>query len=119
MSSVSWALKSRTPLPCESEIPPCASSTELRHEPRYRDLSDYCSRIEQTNPGSIAVVSKMPDSRFDRLFLCYGALVSKFASCRPHLGLDDSYLKNKYKGVCLTLTLSLTHAQVSCFLPLV
>jgi len=89
------------------------------HEAGYRDLPDYCSKIEQTNPGSVAVVSKTPDSRLDRLFLCYGASASEFASCRPLLGLNRSHLKNKYKGVCLTLTLFLTHAQVSCFLPLV
>lgn len=80
------------------------------HEAGYRDLPDYCNKIEQTNPGSIAIVSKTPDSRFDRLLLCYGASASGFASCRPLLGLDGSHLKNKYKGVCLTLTLSLTHA---------
>ena len=91
------------------------------HEAGYRDLPDYCSKIEQTNPGSVAVVSKTPDSRFDRSFLCYGASASGFASCRPLLGLDGSHLKNKYKGVCLECALplySLTHAQVSYFLPL-
>jgi hypothetical protein len=81
------------------------------HEARYRDLPDYCSKkSNKINPGSIAVISKTPDSRFDRLFLCYDASAPGFASCRPLLGLDDNHLKNKYKDVCLTLILSLIHA---------
>src|SRR5579859_5103822 len=79
------------------------------YEEAYRDLPDYCSKIEQTNPGSVAMVSKTPDSRFDRLFLCYGASASGFASCRPILGLDGSHLKNKYKGALpFSLTFSPT-----------
>jgi uncharacterized iron-regulated membrane protein len=68
------------------------------HEEGYRNLPEYCAKIEQTNPGSTVLVSKTPDSRFERLFLCFGASASGFANCRPLLGLDGSHLKSKYKG---------------------
>jgi len=68
------------------------------HEAGYRDLPDYCAKIVNANPGSVAIVSSTHESRFERLFLCFGASASGLASCRPLLGLDGSHLKNQYKG---------------------
>src|SRR5204862_5611896 len=115
MSSVSWALKSRTPPPFEPEIPPCASSTELMR----LDIAIFPIIAVKSNKPTLAPLQLSARRLILDSIGCSSAMVHRHGGCRPLLGLDGSHLKNKYKGVCLTLTLSLTHVQVSCFLPLV
>ncbi|CAN6981486.1 unnamed protein product [Brassica oleracea var. botrytis] len=75
-------------------------------EQGYRLLPQYCEQVKRTNPGSIASVYGSPaDNCFQRLFLSFHASIFGFLNaCRPLLGLDRTYLKNKYLGTLLLAT---------------
>ncbi|CAN6818013.1 unnamed protein product [Brassica oleracea] len=75
-------------------------------EQGYRLLPQYCKQVKRTNPGSIASVYGSPaDNCFQRLFLSFHASIFGFLNaCRPLLGLDRTYLKNKYLGTLLLAT---------------
>ena len=75
-------------------------------EQGYRLLPQYCEQVKRTNPGSIASVYGSPaDNCFQRLFLSFHASIFGFLNaCRPLIGLDRTYLKNKYLGTLLLAT---------------
>ncbi|KAL2236444.1 uncharacterized protein LOC105165632 [Sesamum indicum] len=75
-------------------------------EEDYRLLPQYCNQVRRTNPGSIASVCVNPlDNSFQRLFISYQASIYGFLNaCRPLIGLDRSFLKNKYLGTLLFAT---------------
>ncbi|CAN6981444.1 unnamed protein product [Brassica oleracea var. botrytis] len=75
-------------------------------EQGYRLLPQYCEQVKRTNPGSIASVYGSPaDNCFQRLFVSFHASIFGFLNaCRPLLGLDRTYLKNKYLGTLLLAT---------------
>ncbi|RID71102.1 hypothetical protein BRARA_C03060 [Brassica rapa] len=75
-------------------------------EEGYRLLPQYCEQVKRTNPGSIASVYGSPaDNCFQRLFVSFHASIFGFLNaCRPLLGLDRTYLKNKYLGTLLLAT---------------
>ncbi|GJN20270.1 hypothetical protein PR202_gb07625 [Eleusine coracana subsp. coracana] len=75
---------------------------ELYHAIRetYSHLPWYCEKLLETNPGSIALLSPMVDTKFRRFFVAFHASLHGFASgCRPLLFLDKVPLKatNEYK----------------------
>ncbi|KAL6642587.1 hypothetical protein ACP70R_020768 [Stipagrostis hirtigluma subsp. patula] len=75
---------------------------ELYHAIRetYSHLPWYCERLLETNPGSIALLSPMVDTKFRRFFVAFHASLHGFSSgCRPLLFLDKVPLKatNEYK----------------------
>ncbi|KAK4441610.1 hypothetical protein Salat_0495900 [Sesamum alatum] len=75
-------------------------------EEDYRLLPQYCSQVRRTNPGSMASVCVNPlDNSFQRLFISYQASIYGFLNaCRPLIGLDRTFLKNKYLGTLLFAT---------------
>ncbi|CAN6809430.1 unnamed protein product [Brassica oleracea] len=75
-------------------------------EQGYRLLPQYCEQVKRTNPGNIASVYGSPaDNCFQRLFLSFHASIFGFLNaCRPLIGLDRTYLKNKYLGTLLLAT---------------
>lgn len=75
---------------------------ELYHAVREtRDqLPWYCQRLEETNPGSISVLSPVLDMKTRRFFVALHACLHGFINgCRPLLFLDKVPLKatNEYK----------------------
>ncbi|XP_034574049.1 uncharacterized protein [Setaria viridis] len=75
---------------------------ELYHAIRetYSHLPWYSDRLIESNPGSIALLSPMVDTKFRRFFVAFHASLHGFASgCRPLLFLDKVPLKatNDYK----------------------
>ncbi|XP_066387153.1 uncharacterized protein [Miscanthus floridulus] len=75
---------------------------ELYHAIRetYSHLPWYCERLTESNPGSIALLSPMVDTKFRRFFVAFHASLHGFTNgCRPLLFLDKVPLKatNEYK----------------------
>ncbi|XP_075524498.1 uncharacterized protein LOC142556887 [Primulina tabacum] len=66
----------------------------------YDRLRWYCSVIKETNPGSIVECEiDHCSKKFKRLFICFNACAIGFVNgCRPLVFLDDTHIKNKYKG---------------------
>ncbi|KAK3120751.1 hypothetical protein QOZ80_9AG0693220 [Eleusine coracana subsp. coracana] len=79
-----------------------AAQKELYHAIRetYSHLPWYCDKLLETNPGSIALLSPVVDTKFRRFFVAFHASLHGFANgCRPLLFLDKVPLKatNEYK----------------------
>ncbi|CAL4982454.1 unnamed protein product [Urochloa decumbens] len=75
---------------------------ELYHAIRetHSHLPWFCQRLEETNPGSISVLSPVVDTKFRRFFVAFHACLHGFVNgCRPLLFLDKVPLKatNEYK----------------------
>ncbi|XP_062017896.1 uncharacterized protein LOC133734288 isoform X1 [Rosa rugosa] len=71
----------------------------------YHQLVWYRDALMSTNPGSHCVLESDPGtSRFQRLFVCYGACIEGFQWCRPLLFIDAIFLKSKYKGQLIGAT---------------
>ncbi|PKI72699.1 hypothetical protein CRG98_006907 [Punica granatum] len=69
----------------------------------YSQLPWFCERVVEANPGSITEVVSSDEERFQRLFVCFHALVQGFQNaCRPLLFLGATYLKSKYHEILLT-----------------
>lgn len=69
----------------------------------YGQLPWFCERALEANPGSVAEVVTSDEGRFQRLFICFHALVLGFENgCRPLLFLGATYLKSKYHEILLT-----------------
>ena len=69
---------------------------ELYHAIRetHSHLPLYCQRLEETNPGSISVLSPVLDTKFRRFFVTFHACLHGFVNgCRPLLFLDKVPLK--------------------------
>ncbi|KAG6507045.1 hypothetical protein ZIOFF_032385 [Zingiber officinale] len=73
----------------------------------YDRLRWYCHAIRETNPSSVAECEIDPvTSEFKRLFICFHACVVGFLTgCMPLIFLDETHIKNKYKG-CILVTVS-------------
>ncbi|XP_073121759.1 uncharacterized protein [Henckelia pumila] len=73
----------------------------------YDRLRWYCDDVKNTNPGSVVECEIEPlTKKFRRLFICFHACVVGFVSgCRPLIFLDDTHIKNKYKG-CILVAVS-------------
>src|SRR5438477_9369474 len=71
------------------------------HEDAYKNLPRYCQDLEAAeaaDPKTKALIERIAENKFQRLFLCHSACAVGFAYCRPLLGLDGTHLKSKYKG---------------------
>ncbi|KAF6147488.1 hypothetical protein GIB67_021314 [Kingdonia uniflora] len=66
---------------------------------------ELCRQILSTNPGSLARSSKdVKTNMWMGICVAYKASFNRLANgCRPILGLDGSFLKGKYGGVCLSI----------------
>ncbi|XP_073121368.1 uncharacterized protein [Henckelia pumila] len=73
----------------------------------YDRLRWYCDAVKKTNPGSVVECETEPlTKKFRRLFICFHACALGFVSgCRPLIFLDDTHIKNKYKG-CILVAVS-------------
>ncbi|CAL5400449.1 unnamed protein product [Camellia sinensis] len=71
----------------------------------YNQLSWYCEKIIETNPGSSVKLIVNDDKRFQCLFVSFRASIHGFEKgCRPLLFLEATSLKSKYQEVLLTAT---------------
>ncbi|KAF7153246.1 hypothetical protein RHSIM_Rhsim01G0059300 [Rhododendron simsii] len=71
----------------------------------YNQLSWYCEKIVETNPGSFAELVIGDDKRFRSLFICFQASIHGFQKgCRPLIFVESTPLKSKHHEVLLTAT---------------
>ncbi|XP_020263176.1 uncharacterized protein LOC109839159 [Asparagus officinalis] len=64
----------------------------------YDQLRWYEQKVKETNPGSYICIDQN-EGKFRRLFICYAACIISFLNgCRPLLFLDETFLKDRYKG---------------------
>lgn len=84
----------------------------------YNQLLWYKDTLMSTNRGSHCVLEcDLQTSRFQRLFICYGACVEGFQWCRPLLFMDVTSFKSKYKGQLIGATgKDGNQGIISCFL---
>jgi MuDR family transposase len=77
-------------------------------EEAFAAMPKYCEDLKRNNPGSTIILECTEEegnqSRFNRVFICYGASAIGFGFCCPVLGLDGTHLKNKYRGVTTLIT---------------
>ncbi|XP_047173523.1 uncharacterized protein LOC124841314 [Vigna umbellata] len=72
---------------------------------QYIRLYDYANELLRANPGSTIKLKVEPneDNRiFKRMYVCLKGCKDNFVSCRPIIGLDGCFLKEKYGGELLT-----------------
>ncbi|KAG6521510.1 hypothetical protein ZIOFF_018631 [Zingiber officinale] len=74
-------------------------------EGAYDRLRWYCSAIKETNPGSFVECEiDHYSNNFKLLFICFNACATGFINGgRPLVFLDDTHIKNKYKGCILVV----------------
>ncbi|XP_026450982.1 uncharacterized protein LOC113351151 [Papaver somniferum] len=74
-------------------------------EKSYRDLTWYIKSIEKTNPDSF-VKFEVDDgtSRFQRIFMCFGACKHNYKYPRPMIYLDATFLTGKFMGALMAVT---------------
>ncbi|XP_057460005.1 uncharacterized protein LOC130750422 isoform X3 [Actinidia eriantha] len=71
----------------------------------YNQLSWYCEKIMETNPGSFAKLVTGDEKRFRCLFVSFHASIQGFIKgCRPLLFLESTSLKSKCQEFLLTAT---------------
>ncbi|CAL5443409.1 unnamed protein product [Camellia sinensis] len=71
----------------------------------YNQLSWYCEKIMETNPGSFVKLAIGDDKRFQCFFLSFHASIHGFQEgCRPLLFLESTSLKSRCHEVLLTAT---------------
>ncbi|KAL6214887.1 hypothetical protein ACLB2K_014319 [Fragaria x ananassa] len=66
----------------------------------YGYLPWYLEAVKRTNHGFRCVLDTQ-DGRFRRLFIAYRASLHGFQYCPPILFVDETFIKNKYKGMLL------------------
>ncbi|KAF3781848.1 hypothetical protein EJ110_NYTH34016 [Nymphaea thermarum] len=70
-----------------------------------KELSQYCEKVLETNPGSRAILATVIEGQFHRLFIAFHACLHGFEQgCRPLLFLHSASLKLKHQGVLLAAT---------------
>ncbi|KAL0456480.1 UNVERIFIED_CONTAM: hypothetical protein Slati_0987200, partial [Sesamum latifolium] len=85
-----------------------AALKEIEGSPewQYSRLWDYAAEIRETNPSSAVIIGtdqQMRDERFNRFYVCFGALKPGFqVGCRPIIGVDGCHLKGPHGGILLT-----------------
>ena len=72
------------------------------HEDSYAKIPKFCEELLAANPGSFIEFEATSTNQFHHLFLCFYASAKGFENCKPLLGVDDTHLKSKYKGILLT-----------------
>ncbi|KAL2246245.1 UNVERIFIED_CONTAM: hypothetical protein Sindi_2892700 [Sesamum indicum] len=66
-------------------------------------MQDYAHELLKSNPGSTVVVGVDADQKFDKFYVCFGALKNGFnGGCRQVVGVDGCHLKGPFGGVLLT-----------------
>ena len=80
-------------------------------------MPKYCEDLKHNNPASTIVFESTEEgnqSRFNRVFICYGASAIGFEFCYPVLGLDGTHLKSKYRGMIMTFAANNTRCPARC-----
>ncbi|XP_026436655.1 uncharacterized protein LOC113334669 [Papaver somniferum] len=74
-------------------------------EKSYSDLTWYVIAIEETNPDSY-VKFEFEDgtSKFQRIFICFGACKHSYRYLRPMIYLDATFLTGRYRGTLMAAT---------------
>ncbi|XP_026416305.1 uncharacterized protein LOC113311717 [Papaver somniferum] len=74
-------------------------------EKSYSDLTWYVKAIEETNPDSY-VKFEVEDgtSRFQRIFICFGACKHSYRYLMPMIYLDATFLTGRYMGTLMAAT---------------
>ncbi|XP_071923215.1 uncharacterized protein [Coffea arabica] len=78
------------------------------YKEQYQRLWDYCDELLKCNPGSTVYMETELDEdigreRFQRLYVCFGALKRGYKSaCRPVIRVDGCHLRGPHPGVLLT-----------------
>ncbi|ERN00884.1 uncharacterized protein LOC18428956 [Amborella trichopoda] len=68
----------------------------------YEDLAKYLHKIRNTNPGTVTIIQTDVHDRFEHVYIGNGPYLYGFMySCRPLMGLDETFLKGIYKGILL------------------
>ncbi|XP_048618309.1 uncharacterized protein LOC106381586 isoform X2 [Brassica napus] len=76
------------------------------HDQQFARLKDYAAEIVESNPGSSVEVDTFQNDEgqdvFNRIYICFDALRNTWKeSCRPLIGLDGCFLKERIKGQLL------------------
>jgi hypothetical protein len=75
-------------------------------EEPYAHLRNYAEELLRSNPGSSVKIKCKPGANwpvFERMYVCFYACKKAFVqSCRPLIGLDGCFLKERYAGQLLT-----------------
>ena len=76
------------------------------HDQQFARLKDYAAEIVESNPGSSVEVDTFQNDEgqdvFNRIYICSDALRNTWKeSCRPLIGLDGCFLKERIKGQLL------------------
>ena len=81
-------------------------------EESYRELPRYLNALKTYSPGSVYVLETLPayaqdgsvlhgNGIFSRVFWAFQPCIAGFASCKPILQIDGTWLYGKYKGTLL------------------
>ncbi|KAG7593878.1 Zinc finger SWIM-type [Arabidopsis thaliana x Arabidopsis arenosa] len=78
---------------------------EKEYDDQFARLRDYAAEILESNPDSHVEVDCLNEEgkdMFNRFYVCFDSLRKTWKdSCRPLLGIDGCFLKNKVKGQLL------------------
>jgi len=80
-------------------------NVEGSYREQYKLVYDYAHELLKSNPGStmkVSVEDNEDKKIFRRLYVCLKACKDSFVSCKPIIGLDGCFLKEKYGGELLT-----------------
>jgi hypothetical protein len=82
---------------------------EGKNKEQYKQLWDYCATVRQTNRGRTMLMKverptlDVPPT-FQRLYMSLAACKDGFRqACRPVIGVDDCFLKGRYRGQLLAV----------------
>ncbi|XP_010418869.1 PREDICTED: uncharacterized protein LOC104704490 [Camelina sativa] len=79
---------------------------EREYDEQFHRLRDYAAEIMEANPNSHVEVECITDDdgkdMFNRFYVCFDNIRRTWmATCRPIIGIDGCFLKNKIKGQLL------------------
>ncbi|XP_010418236.1 PREDICTED: uncharacterized protein LOC104703845 [Camelina sativa] len=79
---------------------------EREYDEQFHRLRDYAAEIMASNPNSHVEVECITDDEgkdmFNRFYVCFDNIRRTWmATCRPIIGIDGCFLKNKIKGQLL------------------
>ena len=83
-----------------------AQNVEGFFKEQYKRIYDYAHELLARNPRStvkVNVEENEGEPIFKRFYACLKACKDSFISCRPIIGLDEAFLKRKYRGELLTV----------------
>ena len=75
----------------------------------FNKLEGYAQELRDSNPGTDVIINISKEAllehgqrKFLRMYICIQALKSGWrAGLRPFIGLDDTFLRGKFKGILL------------------